>query len=78
MLQGEHSSILSTFIKLQFVIVIVVLSIFEWPLKTGFTVAEHSHKDFDIQSHSIVAHPSLKSDITVMCIKDTIHMFIVK
>ena len=39
MLQGEHSAILSTFIKLPFVINIFVLSIFEWPLKTGFTVA---------------------------------------
>ena len=38
MLQGEHSSILSTFIKLPFVINIFVLSIFEWLLKTGFTV----------------------------------------
>ena len=38
MLQGEHSAILSTFIKLPFVIKIFVLSIFEWPLKTGFTV----------------------------------------
>ena len=38
MLQGEHSAILSTFIKLPFVTKIVVLSIFEWPLKTGFTV----------------------------------------
>ena len=35
MLQGEHSAILSTFIKLPFVIKIFVLSIFEWPLKTG-------------------------------------------
>ena len=34
----EHSAILSTFIKLPFVIKIFVLSIFEWPLKTGFTV----------------------------------------
>ena len=34
MLQVEHSAILLTFIKLPFVIV----SIFEWPLKTGFTV----------------------------------------
>ena len=40
MLQGEHSEILSTFIKLSFVIKIIVLSIFEWPLKTGFTVEE--------------------------------------
>ena len=38
MLQGEHSAILSTFIKLPFVIKIFVLSIFEWPLKTGSTV----------------------------------------
>ena len=36
MLQGEHSAILSTFIMLPFVN--KVLSIFERPLKTGFTV----------------------------------------
>ena len=36
--QGEHSAILLTFIKLPFVIYICVLSIFEWPFKTGFTV----------------------------------------
>ena len=35
---SEHSSIFLTFIKLPFVIKIFVLSIFEWPLKTGFTV----------------------------------------
>ena len=38
MLQGEHSAILSTFIKLPFVFKMFVLSIFKWPLKTGFTV----------------------------------------
>ena len=38
MLQGEHSEILSTFIKLPFVIKIIVFDSFEWPLKTGFTV----------------------------------------
>ena len=38
MLQGEHSAIHSTFIKLPFVIKIFVLSIFEWPFYTGFTV----------------------------------------
>ena len=38
MLIVEHSAILSTFIKLPFVIKIFVFSIFEWPLKTGFTV----------------------------------------
>ena len=36
MLQGEHSAILLTCIKQPFVIKIFVLSIFEWPLKTGF------------------------------------------
>ena len=35
---GEHSAILSTFIKLPFVIMISVLSIYEWPFYTGFTV----------------------------------------
>ena len=38
MLQGEHSAIRLTCIKLPFVIKIFALSIFEWPLKTGFTV----------------------------------------
>ena len=38
MLQLEHSAILLTFIKLPFVTKICVLSIFEWPLKTGLTV----------------------------------------
>ena len=38
MLQGGHSAILSTFIKLPFVIKIYVLSIFEWPRKTGFNL----------------------------------------
>ena len=36
--KGEHSAILLTFIKLAFVIKIVVLSIFEWPFYAGFTV----------------------------------------
>ena len=34
----EHSAILLTFIKLPFAINIFVLSILEWPPKTGFTV----------------------------------------
>ena len=38
MLQGEHSALLLTFIKLSFVIKTYVLSIFEWPFFTGFTV----------------------------------------
>ena len=50
MLQGEHSAKLSTFIKLPIVIKIFVLSIFEWPLKTGFTVQHFSyfHKNLDL------------------------------
>ena len=36
--QGEHSAILSAFIKLPFVIKIFVLSIYEIPFYTGFTV----------------------------------------
>ena len=50
MLQGEHSAILSTFVKLQFVIKIFVLSIFEWPFYTGFTV------------YSFNAHASLSNE----------------
>ena len=43
MLQGEHSAILSTIIKLPFVIKIsVFLSIFEWLFYTGSTVLTHS------------------------------------
>ena len=38
MLQGEHSTILSTFIKLLFVLKTFVLSIFVWLFKTGLTV----------------------------------------
>ena len=38
MFQGEHSAILSTFIKLPFVIKIFALFIFEWSFYTGFTV----------------------------------------
>ena len=34
----EHSAILLTVIRLSFVIKIFVWSIFEWPLRTGFTV----------------------------------------
>ena len=45
MLQGEHYAILLTFIKLQFVIKIFVLSIFEWPFYKGFTVG--SEKNYE-------------------------------
>ena len=38
MLPLEHSAILLTCIKLPFSIKTFVMSIFKWPLKTGFTV----------------------------------------
>ena len=43
-LQGEHSAILLSFIKLPFVNKIFVLSIFEWPFYIGFTV-KLTHND---------------------------------
>ena len=43
MLPFQHSAILSTFIKLPFVIKIFVLSIFEWSFYTGFSVVEHTN-----------------------------------
>ena len=43
LIQGENSAILLTFIKLPFVIKIFVLYIFEWSLKTGFTLLTSSH-----------------------------------
>ena len=38
MFNGEYMAIFLTFIKLPLAIKTFVLSIFEWPLKTGFTV----------------------------------------
>ena len=52
MLQGEHSAILSTFIKLPFVIKIFVLSIYERPFYTGHTV-----DDITLQLED--SHPSV-------------------
>ena len=36
----EHSAIVSTFIRLPVVIKTFILSTFEWPFYTGFTVCE--------------------------------------
>ena len=46
MLLLEHYAILSTFIKLPFVNKIFVLPIFEWSLKTGFTVFLNSMRRY--------------------------------
>ena len=48
--RGKHSAILLTFIKLPFVIKIFALSIFEWSLKTGFTVAQSVVSGFNLTS----------------------------
>ena len=59
MLQGKHSAILSTFIKLPFVIKTFVLSFFEWQIYTGFTViAKFNDKNivFSIQSSAFCVH----------------------
>ena len=48
MFQGENSAILSTFNKLLFIIKIFVLPVFEWPLKTGFTVYDNYICDINI------------------------------
>ena len=42
MLHGEHSALLSTFIKLPFSIKIFVLFIFKWIVETGITVCTFS------------------------------------
>ena len=36
----EHSAMLSTFIKLPFVVKAFALSIFEWSFKTGFSLLQ--------------------------------------
>ena len=46
---AEHSAILLTFIKLPFVIMIFVLSIFEWPFYTGFAAYEKKVNWFLLQ-----------------------------
>ena len=67
MLQWEHSAILLTFIKLPFVIQIFVLSIFEWPLKTGFTVVVLvTHKDlytvYELEEKSMILIAQVSSE----------------
>ena len=63
MLPLEHSAILSTFIKLPFVIKIFVLSIFEWPLKTGFTVPKiHGLMSFFFRSRRERMCPKMPLD----------------
>ena len=60
MLQGEHSAILSTCIKLPFVFKTFVLSIFEWRLKTGFTISSKLCHDLRKPTMWIVIKRRLK------------------
>ena len=54
-MQGEHSAILLTCIKLPFVIKIFILAIFEWLLKTGFTACASSGVyDISVQIHRFI------------------------
>ena len=58
----EHSAILSTCIKLPSVFKTFVLSFFEWPLKTGFTVLisqGHYSCLFDTTQHSYNSRPGV-------------------
>ena len=66
--QGEHSAILSTYIKLQFVIKIFVLSIFERPFYTGFTVPAMLQHDsavsrIQMQTDFVLFNPGICSRI---------------
>ena len=45
MLQEEHSAILSTFVKLPFVIKSFILSFFEWLLNTGFFLCNQTQNE---------------------------------
>ena len=66
MLQGEHSAILSTFIKLPFVIKTFVLSIFEWPFYTVFTVLVY----VSLRREQTLVQYSMQSNIIEECNRD--------
>ena len=75
MLQGEHSAILLTCVKLPFVIKIFVLSIFEWPfytgLDTGFPQAleiMENHKKYHAwKNHGFLKTPNSPGKIMKFC-----------
>ena len=57
----RDSSILSAFIKLPFVIKTFVLSIFEWPLTTGFSVHVQFSKQF------IIGLSTVRAQLCILC-----------
>ena len=70
MLQGEHSAILLTFIKLPFVIKIFFLSIFDWPFYTDFTVltkkATNEPVKFQLSDHELLGAHAIFSHIAAL------------
>ena len=67
MLQGEHSALLSTFIKLPFVIKIFVLSIFERPFYTGLTVLNIC-EECDDESIRDLGHDNRHLELYSICV----------
>ena len=65
MLQGEHSAKLLTFIKLPFVIKIFVLSVFEWPFYTGFTVHSYLETYVSVENYRIHSYYIPITDTTL-------------
>ena len=58
-----YIAILSSFIKLQIEIKIFVLSIFEWPFYTGFTVCIYD-SDLTLEEHDM--HAQFDSKMTMV------------
>ena len=64
----EHSTILSTFIKLPFVIKIFAMSIFEWPFYTGFIVQHPVQaKNLNLNSFIYVLYEQLNLTPKLTC-----------
>ena len=63
MILREHSAILSTFIKILFVIKIFALSIIEWQFYTDFNVYKLlcKHKDEDFSKNALLSRLNLNT-----------------
>ena len=76
MLNGDHSAILSTSIKLPFSIKTFVLSNFKWPIKTGFTVCMCSAQSENLDNSGItlrkVRIPKLADRVRILTWRGTI------
>ena len=64
----EHSAVLLTCIKIPNGFQAFVLSIFEWPLKTGFTVSYLYDDQKKIASASLKAHFDINAHTTSVII----------